>query len=123
MLGAPQDVTVLHGDIHHDNILDFGARGWLAIDPKGLIGERGFDFANLFCNPDMAKPEAAIAGKPEVFARRLEIICATAGIERARLLKWIIAYTGLSSAWLITEGKSPKHGLAIGALAEAALAA
>ncbi len=102
---------MLHGDIHHDNILDFGARGWLAIDPKGLTGERGFDFANLFCNPDMANPETAIAGKPEVFARRLEIICSRADIDRSRLLKWIIAYTGLSSAWLIADGISPKHGL------------
>ena len=52
LLAHPQDAMVLHGDIHHDNILDFGDRGWLAIDPKGLIGECGFDYANLFCNPE-----------------------------------------------------------------------
>jgi streptomycin 6-kinase len=123
LLGAPRDVCVLHGDIHHYNILDFGARGWLAIDPKGLTGERAFDFANLFCNPDMANPAAAIAARPEVFARRIEIVTLQANISRSRLLKWIIAYTGLSSAWLMTDGVSPKHGLAIAALAEAALAA
>lgn len=33
-------------------ILDFESHGWLAIDPKGLFGERAFDFANIFCNPD-----------------------------------------------------------------------
>ena len=54
LLASPRDVTVLHGDIHHGNILDFGARGWLAVDPKGLVGERGLDYANLFCNPDTA---------------------------------------------------------------------
>jgi streptomycin 6-kinase len=54
LLAEPQEPVVLHGDIHHANILDFGARGWLAIDPKGLLGERGFDFANIFCNPDEA---------------------------------------------------------------------
>jgi streptomycin 6-kinase len=47
LLSAPRDSVVLHGDIHHGNILDFGPRGWLAIDPKGLIGERGFDYANV----------------------------------------------------------------------------
>jgi streptomycin 6-kinase len=52
LLSSPQDVTILHGDIHHGNVLDFGPRGWLAIDPKGLCGERGFDYANIFCNPD-----------------------------------------------------------------------
>ncbi|WP_240979130.1 aminoglycoside phosphotransferase family protein [Pseudomonas putida] len=52
LLGSPREVRVLHGDIHHGNVLDFGAKGWLAIDPKGLYGERGFDYANIFCNPD-----------------------------------------------------------------------
>jgi hypothetical protein len=51
----------LHGDIHHDNILDFGRRGWLAIDPKRLFGERGFDYANLFCNPDLSDPSHPVA--------------------------------------------------------------
>jgi streptomycin 6-kinase len=59
LLDDPRDIVALHGDIHHGNILDFGERGWLAIDPKGLIGERGFDYANNFCNPD-----AAIATRP-----------------------------------------------------------
>ena len=54
LLAEPRDPGVLHGDIHHDNILDFGERGWLAIDPKRLFGERGFDYANLFCNQTSA---------------------------------------------------------------------
>ncbi|MGI4800357.1 MAG: aminoglycoside phosphotransferase family protein [Janthinobacterium lividum] len=40
LLGAPGDVAVLHGDLHHDDVLDFGDRGWLAIDPEGPIGKR-----------------------------------------------------------------------------------
>ena len=36
LLADPRDVVVLHGDIHHGNVLDGGDRGWLAIDPKGL---------------------------------------------------------------------------------------
>ncbi len=37
LLAEPHDVVVLHGDIHHGNILDAGPRGWLAIDPKRLV--------------------------------------------------------------------------------------
>jgi len=33
-------LPVLHGNIHHRNILDFGARGWLAIDPPGRFEGR-----------------------------------------------------------------------------------
>jgi streptomycin 6-kinase len=65
LLSSPQDEVVLHGDLHHGNILDFGTRGWLAIDPKGLLGERGFDYANIFTNPDLAEPTRPVAIEPK----------------------------------------------------------
>jgi streptomycin 6-kinase len=73
LLAEPRECGVLHGDLHHDNELDFGARGWLAIDPKCLVGERGFDFANIFTNPDLANPTLPVATEPGRFARRLEV--------------------------------------------------
>ncbi|MFQ6575989.1 aminoglycoside phosphotransferase family protein [Pseudomonas sp. UM16] len=94
LLAAPWEESVLHGDIHHGNVLDFGPRGWLAIDPKGLYGERTFDYANLFCNPS-----PHIATDYQHFSQRLEIVCALAGLPRQRLLQWIVAWCGLSAAW------------------------
>nr|WP_249123342.1 MULTISPECIES: aminoglycoside phosphotransferase family protein [unclassified Bradyrhizobium] len=76
MLAEPRDVVVLHGDLHHDNVLDFGERGWLAIDPRCLRGERGFDYANIFTNPDMADPSRPVTIRPEHFARRLAMVTA-----------------------------------------------
>lgn len=112
LLAAPQDVVALHGDIHHGNILDFGVRGWLAIDPKGLLGERGFDYANLFCNPD-----AQTATDPARFERRLEVVAAAAGLERGRLLQWVLAWAGLSAAWHLEDGTNPDAALAVAQLA------
>ncbi len=40
----------LHGDLHHENIM-FSSRGWLVIDPVGLVGEVGFGAANMFYDP------------------------------------------------------------------------
>lgn len=117
LLAAPREVTVLHGDLHHDNVLDFGARGWLAIDPKGLLGERGFDFANLFCNPD---PRTAVA--PGRLARQIEVVADAAGLERGRLLRWVLAYAGLSAAWSLEDGDAPELALAVAELAAAELA-
>lgn len=117
LLADPRDVGVLHGDIHHDNILDFGPRGWLAIDPNRLRGERGFDYANLFCNPDMDDPKQPVAVLPERFRQRLAVVAKEARLERARLLEWILAYTGLSAAWLIDDGEGAEVDLAIAALA------
>ena len=112
LLAMPQDQTVLHGDIHHDNILDAGPRGWIAIDPKGLYGERGYDYANTFCNPDIA-----IATAPGQIARRIEVISAAANLEPRRLLKWVLAYAGLSAAWSLDEGADPTLALAVATIA------
>ncbi|MGV3614109.1 MAG: aminoglycoside phosphotransferase family protein [Fimbriimonas sp.] len=116
LLADPQEVTVLHGDIHHGNVLDFGTRGWLAIDPKGLYGERGFDFANLFCNPDR---ETATA--PGRLLRQVEVVCECAGLERRRLLQWILAWTGLSAAWMLEDGDTPEVDLTVAEIAVAEL--
>jgi streptomycin 6-kinase len=116
LLAAPQNPVVLHGDIHHGNVLDFGPRGWLAIDPKGLYGERGFDYANIFCNPDEAS-----ALRPGWFERRVERVARLAGLERRRLLEWILAWSGLSAAWILETGETPDIDKEIGKLAAEAL--
>jgi streptomycin 6-kinase len=108
--------VVLHADLHHDNVLDGGTRGWLAIDPKGLVGERDFEFANLFRNPD-----AQIALSPGRLRRQARIVAAQARVDETRLLRWILAYAGLGAAWSLQSGHDAGPGLAIAALAAAEL--
>ena len=117
LLGEPREVVVLHGDLHHGNVLDAGPRGWLAIDPKGLVGERGFDFANIFCNPDLE-----VATAPGRLARQAYLVAEVAGLERERLLRWVLAYAGLSAAWTPGDGEHPALALAVAELAAAELA-
>ena len=93
----PEDVVALHGDIHHGNVLDFGDR-WAAIDPKGLIGHRAFDVANILCNPT----EAAALGN---LTARLNAIGRQANIPPVVLSQWTIAWCGLSLVW--SRGDSP----------------
>ncbi len=121
LLATPRDIAVLHGDLHHGNVLDFGERGWLAIDPKGLVGERCFDYANLFCNPDLSDPVPPVATMPEIFATRLGLVAGMADLERGRLLLWILAWAGLSAAWIIEGGAAPATSLAVARLAAAEL--
>ncbi|HKD30021.1 MAG TPA: aminoglycoside phosphotransferase family protein [Xanthobacteraceae bacterium] len=116
LLAAHREVVALHGDIHHGNILDFGERGWLAIDPKGLIGERGFDYANLFCNPDYETASA-----PGRLACQIEVVAGTARLERRRLLEWVLAWAGLSAAWHMGDGTPPETALLVAEIAAAQL--
>jgi streptomycin 6-kinase len=121
LLDDPQDQVVLHGDVHHDNILDFGERGWLVIDPKRLYGERGFDYANVFCNPDLADPNPAVAIVPGCFERRLDIMVDESGLDRRRLLQWVVAWCGRSAAWFLGDGDDAAIDLNIAAQALALL--
>lgn len=97
LLTDPWDETVLHGDLHHGNVLDFGtvqSAVWRAIDPKSLVGERGFDLANIMCNPT-----SAAATAPGRLSRQVAAVSEAADIDRVRLLQWVVAWTGLSATW------------------------
>jgi streptomycin 6-kinase len=55
--------------------------------------------ANIFCNPDFVTATA-----PAVFSRRLDLVAQAADMDRQRLLKWVLAYAGLSAAWCMEDG-------------------
>ena len=112
---TPMDVAVLHGDIHHGNVLDFGDR-WAAIDPKGLTGHRAFDFANILCNPTEASALDHLVD-------RLYAISRQANIAPALLAEWAIAWCGLSLAWESDRETPSWHARAARAVAERLLTA
>lgn len=118
LLASQQDTVVLHGDMHHGNVLNFGSRGWLAIDPKGLVGERYFDYANIFCNPD-----DETATRPGRLARQVRVVADAAGLQRNRLLAWILAWAGLSAAFLLDDERPADSALRVAELAVAELSA
>ena len=122
LLQDEQEIRPLHGDLHHDNVMDFGARGWLAIDPKRLLGDRAFDYTTLFSNPDLCGPGIHVATRPERFAARLEQVSTLAGLERARLLRWIAASMGLSAVWFRDDGDPADVDEAVARMALEALA-
>jgi streptomycin 6-kinase len=129
LLAGPREVVTLHGDLHHDNVLDFGPRGWLAIDPRHLVGDRGYDYGNIFTNPDMglpgapdlAAPDEAVATQPGRLARRAAVVAEAAGMERDRLLRWVLIQAGLSAVWSLDDGEHPAIDLAVADLAVAEL--
>ena len=65
--------------------------------------KRGFDFANIFTNPDLSDPARPVATRPGMFQRRLNLVAEAAGLDRRRLLQWVLAWTGLSAAWFIAD--------------------
>ncbi len=105
LLGAPRDIRPLHGDLHHDNVL-MSPRGWIAIDPKGVLGDPAFDAANFFYNP-LHRPELCMSGEriammADVFSRRL-------GIDRRHLLDHAFAWGCLSASWHAEDGSAAEE--------------
>lgn len=93
---------LLHGDLHHDNILRDEARGWVVIDPKGVIGETAYETAASIRNPMDFYPFQA---DPVFMARRMAIFAERLAIDRQRILGWYIGQTVLSVCWLIENGE------------------
>lgn len=118
LLADPRDVVVLHGDMHHENVLHFGAlekggRGWLAIDPWGVIGERTYDYANVPRNPDL---ETSI--KPGRMVAEVERLARLAGLDEGRLRRWTLAHAWLSAAWCLEDGIDPQPALQLALIAD-----
>jgi streptomycin 6-kinase len=98
LLAEPQETVALHGDPHHGNMLEFAHGDWRAIDPKDRFGERGFDHAQILCNPDL--PSAL---DPARMARQWRVVAQHARLEPLRLLRWIAAHAALSAAWTLED--------------------
>ena len=115
LLRSEQDVCVLHGDIHHENIIKSTKRGWLAIDPKGLVGECTYDVANVLCNPvgmvDLVANETRLLRTAEILARNLDL-------DIRRLLAFTFVHAALSAIWSLEDGQDPTLALRVASILE-----
>ncbi len=102
LFALPTPEIVLHGDLHHENLLHHPERGWLAIDPKGLRGERGFDAVNLLYNP-ISRPERVLTE----LLRKVEFLVERLTLDRERFISLAFTYGCLSAIWAEEDGKDP----------------
>jgi streptomycin 6-kinase len=94
---------LLHGDFHHFNILD-SERGWLVIDPKGVVGAPEYEAGPFLMNPWDQMPNETEAIKRT--QRRIAILSERLGFDRQRLWRWAVCHSLLSSWWDIAEDDS-----------------
>jgi streptomycin 6-kinase len=118
LLAEPLHEVVLHGDIHHENILRDPRGGWAAIDPKGLIGEATFDYCNTLENPVRNKDVVLASGR---LRRQAEVIAEETGIALRRLLEFTFAFGALSECWGVEDGDATGFALAVSKIARAEL--
>lgn len=94
LLASSAEPVLLHGDLHHFNILTAEREPWLAIDPKGVVGEPAYEIGALLRNH---KPE--LVQDRRVQARRIDLLASELGLDRQRILGWAVAQAVLSAWW------------------------
>lgn len=93
---------LLHGDLHHMNILQGENGSWIVIDPKGVIGEPSFEVGPLMINPvpDLIKDPHLT----QTLSRRLDILEQELELDRWRLAAWSYVRAVLSAVWEVEDG-------------------
>jgi streptomycin 6-kinase len=96
LIASQTETLLLHGDLHHENILSAGRRPWLAIDPKGVVGERAYDTAALLHNPVelLREPEPA-----KLLQRRIDLLSERLNLDPTRMHGWGLAQAVLAAYW------------------------
>jgi streptomycin 6-kinase len=91
--------VLIHGDFHHYNILS-SERGWLAIDPKGVIGPAGYEVGPFMMNP---RDRFSDGIDRRLILKRIDILHEHLGFERERILEWSLAHAVLSAWWGVED--------------------
>ena len=92
---------LLHGDLQHYNIVHDAKRGWIAIDPKGIVGELEYEIGASLRNPYEAP---AIFTAPKIIERRIKQFQSALELDGDRILGWGYSQAVLSAIWGVEDG-------------------
>jgi streptomycin 6-kinase len=117
LCATQRNPALLHGDLHHYNVLSDRARGWCAIDVKGVVGELEYELGAMLRNP-IDRPD--LFATLDVVERRLEHFGEALGLDVGRARGWCFSQAVLSAIWSTEDGHDVERDAAL-ALARALL--
>jgi streptomycin 6-kinase len=94
--GEPGD-RLLHWDLHYENVLSGGREPWLAIDPKPLAGDPGFELLPALFN----RFDASHVGW------RFDLMTEVLGLDRERARAWTLGRVLQNGLWM--RSVVPEH--------------
>lgn len=112
LIASSAEPVLVHGDLHHENVLSSARAGWLAIDPKGVAAEPAYETAALLRNP-----RSKLQQHPEleqILLRRILVLSEALHIDPHRIHQWGLAQTVLSAVWSAAdEGRGWEHAIGV----------
>jgi streptomycin 6-kinase len=92
-----RDDIVLHGDLHHYNILASGD-DWKIIDPHAYTGDPAFEMGPMIFNPLYDFPIDTTVAK--TIDRRIHILIEELPFDAERMKAWAFCRCFLAAAWM-----------------------
>lgn len=96
-LGRVQPDTLVHGDLHARNILRASREPWLAVDPKGYVGDPAYDGGTLLKARALKLLEAHDLRK--AVHRVLDVFAEAAELDRERVKRWAQFHAVQAAFW------------------------
>ena|SRR2546425_769372 len=101
LCGSQSRPRLLHGDVQHYNVLSDSSRGWLAIDPKGVVGELEYELGAILRNPYERRE---LLSEPSTIEKRIRRLSSSLHLDASRILAWAFAQAVLSAIWAFEDG-------------------
>ena len=112
LIASSAEPVLVHGDLHHDNVLSSARAGWLAIDPKGIAAEPAYETAALLRNPISKLQQHS--DLEQILLRRILVLSEALQIDPHRIHQWGLAQTVLSAVWSAAdEGRGWEHAIRV----------
>ena len=101
LLSTTSQTVLLHGDLHHDNILQHGDE-WVVIDPKGVMGEPAYEVAAFIRNPicELLATNNAV----DIIDHRIHAFSEILGLDRQRIHDGCFVQAVLAWVWALEDG-------------------
>jgi streptomycin 6-kinase len=101
-VGREQPDLLIHGDLHGRNILRAEREPWLAVDPKGYVGDPAYDSGALLKSRGLGILEADDQGK--AVHRILDVFAEAAEVDRERVRRWAQFHAVQAAFWARRHG-------------------
>lgn len=106
LLSLSYQPVLLHGDLHHDNILS-SQNDWVIIDPKGVIGDPAFEVGAFIRNP---LPEILEHKDVKtIITNRIQSFAEILNIPEKKIQNWCYVEAVLAWVWGIEDNCDQGH--------------
>lgn len=109
LLKSTQQIVMLHGDLHYDNILSC-ENHWKVIDPKGVIGDATYDKTGCLLREPL-KELLQTKDVVSLLSTRINLVSKHFNLEIERIIDWTYVQTVMAICWCFEDNQNPSDML------------